>query len=185
MGTQTETHLTPLTRIELGLHEVGFETQYVSKSDIEASPYEQLLVVLEELNGNPLIARLAFTEDIARANAIVAKLKPPLFKVSTLLITVRLPIKENKDKLSEMAQLVTAINRQLPMGSFGASEADGFYFRYAMMDLRADQIDVYLVVIALETILALIKRYISDMAALIYDKASLPAILKKIEQKAN
>lgn len=185
MAISTDTQITPLTLIELDLHQVGFDTQYVSATENPATPYEQLYVLLEELGGERLLmAHLVFTNDIVKATAQQANLSPPKMQASMLQITVPLPLKKDKEKLADMAHLVGGLNRFVISGNFGANEAEGFYFRQTLMDVAMDQVDTYLVVVTLETMLATIKRFLPDLAALAFDKAPLATILTKVKQKA-
>lgn len=179
----TETSVTPLSLIELDLHQVGFETRYVSPTENPATPYEQLYVLLEELSETRLLmAQLLFSEDIVRATAQRAEQTPPALRMAHLQLTVPLQLKKSARR--EMAQLIAVVNRYFVPGCLGLSEAEGVYFRQTLSAPAADQVDTYLLVVALETALANIKRFLPDLAALAYGKATLDTILKKLKQKA-
>lgn len=185
MSLSPNTQHSPLTLIELDLHQVGYDTQFVPANENPAISYEQLYVLLEKLGGERLLmAQLVFANDIVKVNAQKANQEIPRMPVSTLQIMVALPLPKDKSKLSEMATLVGVLNQYVLAGNFGVNEAEGFYFRATMMGMVEEQIDTYLLVMALESTLAQIKRFLPDLAALAFDKAPLSTILKKVKQKA-
>jgi len=181
MSTVTEFEYTPLTRIEMALYGMDYPTDYVAETDNPDVPYEHLYVNLESLaDGRLLVARLALLEDIARAGSRAANVDftPP--RSTQLQFSVVLPVKSKHLTGRDRAILVGYLNRLLHMGCFGASAAEGFYFRYTLAAEDADTLNAYLVAEALENVRALCLKYLPVIEDLCAGKHTLHEIIMQI-----
>ncbi|HEY9842083.1 MAG: hypothetical protein ACAI44_30525 [Candidatus Sericytochromatia bacterium] len=126
--------LSPMTEMQVVLHEAGYST-YLSGPE-EDEPTEFLMVDLEEEAGfRPWVARLLWVEDLEQA--LQAKAgnppdeSPP--KVWHLECLLHLPLDFTDDKIPELRLLGLWLSAQLPMGVYSVDSKQGVCFRHVLL----------------------------------------------------
>jgi hypothetical protein len=176
--------LTPLQRLQALLHEADLETDLTEADEIPAHPYEQLLVVAGEDDGqNPLVIRLAFVNDMA------ATMSPQLQEPEEegmaciiLQLSLSLPLKLEERHWLDACYLASVVTRYLPNGAFGVSDVDNVFIRSSLAALER-QVNAKVVLEMVLEMTFLAQRFLPVFRQLVEGGAPVAQLIQSVEKE--